>query len=412
MSNEEIIVRSEVTEKTAGLDLFLRGIRKSLKFNALGKSKTIYSMVALTSPIKIDEASASIFSNSSLLKQAAALFKELTERSQGKFMFFARLDGPNTAHSFIPNPCTLDFAKDIEAAAKLISLHTLVVSSEASAIQSPISAGDVVLVRLRNGNIQEGELVGLDTASPLPEYAKACQDLASTITPSAKYSFSSGGFTTSTAPMTTISDITSACTEPLDDGEKAKMSSTSLNEEDKKCPVPFEDLCSVGVKYVSRWGDDATGTIIVHKEVAAAVAAIFEELYEMNFMIQSISPMYNYNGDDDRSMRDNNTSAFNCRMKTNSQTSFSEHSYGLAIDINPLTNPYVRGNQIEPPTGAEYIDSDREALAVSLGGRGFWPGGGIVTPTIAAVFKKHGFQWGGDWTGSTKDYQHFSKSGK
>ena len=120
MSNEEIIVRSEVTEKTAGLDLFLRGIRKSLKFNALGKSKTIYSMVALTSPIKIDEASASIFSNSSLLKQAAALFKELTERSQGKFMFFARLDGPNTAHSFIPNPCTLDFAKDIEAACEML----------------------------------------------------------------------------------------------------------------------------------------------------------------------------------------------------------------------------------------------------------------------------------------------------
>jgi hypothetical protein len=201
MSNKkspDIIDASEITDKSAGLDLFFQCVRNSLssQFNAIGKDKTVYSMVALTPPIKVNDSFASVLSNSSFLKESAYLFQKITDRSKGKFMFYARCDEPNSPHSFLPNPCTMATTADIETTAKLISLHTLVISTEASAVQSTISAGDVVLVRLRNGNIQSGELVGLDTPAPIPATAKACEDLASALSPSAKYIFASRAVST------------------------------------------------------------------------------------------------------------------------------------------------------------------------------------------------------------------------
>ncbi len=106
-----------------------------------------------------------------------------------------------------------------------------------------------------------------------------------------------------------------------------------------------------------------------------------------------------YGGSDDRSMAADNTSAFNCRLRTGSTTVLSPHSYGRALDINPVENPYVRGSTVLPPAGRPYTDR-------SLRVPGVLHAGDPVVGAFAAVR----WPWGGNWT-SLKDYQHFSASG-
>jgi hypothetical protein len=106
-----------------------------------------------------------------------------------------------------------------------------------------------------------------------------------------------------------------------------------------------------------------------------------------------------YGGKDERSMRADNTSAFNCRNVAGT-SSWSEHAYGRAIDINPVENPYV-GNDgsVDPKKGRPYADRTRHAK-------------GMVQAKGAVVhaFQDSGWGWGGSWN-SAKDYQHFSASG-
>lgn len=73
-----------------------------------------------------------------------------------------------------------------------------------------------------------------------------------------------------------------------------------------------------------------------------------------------MEPVYRHDGSDDRSMAANNTSAFNCRLTT-SGTRLSEHSYGKAVDINPVQNPYVKGETTLPPAGAEYDSAEERS---------------------------------------------------
>lgn len=193
MSSEEIIDGSEVAEKSSAIDLFFRGVRKSLKFNSIGKNKTVYSMVVLTEPTKIDDAVASVFSNSKASKVAAYLFKSLSQRSAGKFVFYARIDEKNSPHSFIPDPCSIEFAAKPEEAAKLIAMHTLFVSTESSTHLS-MKVGDLIDVRLEDQgsgiyNLQYGEIVGLATTSPPSAQASACQKISELISPEDKFSF-------------------------------------------------------------------------------------------------------------------------------------------------------------------------------------------------------------------------------
>jgi hypothetical protein len=153
---------------------------------------------------------------------------------------------------------------------------------------------------------------------------------------------------------------------------------------------------------VTHWGSDGkahTGRLIVASNVAEDMVDIMEALFDAGFPIERMEPVDAYGGDDDRSMAANNTSAFNCRPVTGG-SSWSEHSYGRAIDVNPLVNPYVRGGTVLPPQGARYADR-------SLDEPGMIHSGDVVVDTFAA----HGWVWGGTWS-SPKDYQHFSTSGR
>jgi len=130
-------------------------------------------------------------------------------------------------------------------------------------------------------------------------------------------------------------------------------------------------------------------------------ALFSESFYNAKYPIEKIKLISDYKANDDFSMRYNNTSAFNCRLMTGSKTKWSNHSYGLAIDINPLINPYISSIGIVSPKEAKKyaprvhksdIVSDRAKL--------------IKGDEAVEIFKKWGFSWGGDWR-EIKDYKHF-----
>lgn len=165
------------------------------------------------------------------------------------------------------------------------------------------------------------------------------------------------------------------------------------------CPVAAEELRAIDATF---WGyDDAPqrGRIIVHADQADAVVAVLRSLYDARFPIQRMEPIDAYGSDDQASMRANNTSGFNCRYVSGT-TSWSEHAFGRAIDVNPLVNPYVKGSEVDPPEGAPYADRSRNDK-------------GMIHAGDAAVqaFAAQGWRWGGYWSNG-KDYQHFSRSGR
>ncbi len=105
-----------------------------------------------------------------------------------------------------------------------------------------------------------------------------------------------------------------------------------------------------------------------------------------------------YGADDHRSMKADNTSAYNGRY-VNGTTRWSMHAYGLAIDINTVENPWVDGNDVSPPNGRPYADRSRKATGMIHAG-----------DAVVRAFASIGWKWGGDWSGG-KDYQHFSSTG-
>ena len=158
--------------------------------------------------------------------------------------------------------------------------------------------------------------------------------------------------------------------------------------------VFLEDLSYI---QVTHWGFDDKehiGEIIVNSKVAEDIVEIFKELYEAKFPIEKIRLIDEYGADDDLSMMDNNSSSF-CYREVAGSNKLSNHSYGIAIDINPVQNPYIKGNVLLPSNGEEYLD--RENIRK-----------GMITegdPCYNA-FVSRGWTWGGHWN-SLKDYQHF-----
>ena len=139
----------------------------------------------------------------------------------------------------------------------------------------------------------------------------------------------------------------------------------------------------------------ASAGVLPYKELADIIPTIFYRLYDMRYPIEKIQLIDEYGADDEISMAANNTSAFCFRPIAGTDT-LSLHSYGLAIDINPLYNPYVY-REVVSPAASPY---DRETGTV--------PSPYFMTEEDSCVrlFKENGFDWGGDWD-SPKDYQHF-----
>ena len=59
-----------------------------------------------------------------------------------------------------------------------------------------------------------------------------------------------------------------------------------------------------------------------------------------------------YGANDERSLAADNTAAFNCRYAVGpGPRRWSVHAYGLAIDVNPVENPYLESGRVHPPRG-------------------------------------------------------------
>lgn len=161
------------------------------------------------------------------------------------------------------------------------------------------------------------------------------------------------------------------------------------------CPVPIEDLRVVKMRY---WGfDDRAhmGRLVVNADVAEKVVRIFEKMYDARFPIRRMEPVVEYGGSDEKSMAADNTSSFNCRPITGETDEWSIHSYGRAIDINTVENPYVKGSTVLPEAGKEFLDRSNVR-----------PGMIVEGDVVTQAFEAEGFEWGGNWN-SLKDYQHF-----
>lgn len=170
------------------------------------------------------------------------------------------------------------------------------------------------------------------------------------------------------------------------------------------CPLPLTELRYLRMRYVGFDGRSHMGEMVVHQDHEAAVRRAFGRLYQARWPIYEMTLVDTYQGDDDRSMSANNTSGYNCRNVAGTDR-WSEHSYGAAIDINPIQNPYVTSTSIAPPEGVGFSEIARGAGAVV-------PQGVIKNDDpVVRAFAEAGWEWGGTWQ-TSKDYQHFSASGR
>ncbi len=210
-----------------------------------------------------------------------------------------------------------------------------------------------------------------------------------------------------------VSPSTSSASSNMIDGAESSDSSTaetasSSETEDvlsetgtQELAISYDDLRYLHIMHYNFDGELVEGELICNKGIAQDLVEIFYELYRNEYQIEKVLLIDEYAGDDTASMEDNNTSCFNYRRVANS-TSLSKHALGLAIDINPLYNPYITYNKdgsenVSPVAGMDYADR-----TVSF------PYKIDENDLCYRLFTEHGFTWGGNWN-SCKDYQHFQK---
>ncbi|WP_244136014.1 M15 family metallopeptidase [Burkholderia sp. BCC0506] len=172
----------------------------------------------------------------------------------------------------------------------------------------------------------------------------------------------------------------------------------------RNSPVTCERLRNVSFSYVDFSGQRRTGVVVVLDAVAPRVQVIFDQLYKLKFPLAKSRPIDFYNGGDIESMDDNNTSAFNSRPITGGKK-WSLHAYGVAIDINPVQNPYIsfgkNGIASIRPSVAALISVNRRDIRPNKAKR---PG---MSESVIDIFADNGFLgWGGYWNFPI-DYQHF-----
>jgi len=184
--------------------------------------------------------------------------------------------------------------------------------------------------------------------------------------------------------------------DPLSSDLRAAVIEVTWHE---GCPVGLDDLREVHLAYHGLDGAVHEGVLVVNADAVEAVRIGFGVAFTTGFPIARMQPASAFGGDDDKIMAADDTSAFNCRKVTGG-TGWSEHSYGRAIDVNPVENPYVRGDSVLPEAGRAHLDRDPSV-----------PGLLTADSPVVEAFLDQGWGWGGAWT-SLQDYQHLSASGR
>ena len=180
---------------------------------------------------------------------------------------------------------------------------------------------------------------------------------------------------------------------PLSQEARRAMTGKSWNP---GCPVSLDDLDEIQVTYFGFDHLSHTGTLVMHKRFAAEAEQIFRELYAIRFPINRVDPYEKYKPGGENAEKDV-TVGFYCRKAQDSPTKWSGHAYGIAIDLNPLENPFHDAKEGWWPKQAA-------AFAVRDDTRG------KVSPKVQVfrIFAHHGWAWGGFYAGEP-DYMHFYK---
>lgn len=184
--------------------------------------------------------------------------------------------------------------------------------------------------------------------------------------------------------------------QPIPDEIFALMQGRSFKAD---CTTPRASLRYLTCLHRDLEGHTYVGEMVLHESIAEKVLTILRRLYEAAYPIERMRLIDYYEADDERSMRDNNSSGFNFRLVSHT-TRVSKHGLGVAVDINSLYNPYHKiledGTEvIEPLTGAIYLDRSKD-----------FPYKLEKGDLCYRLFTEQGFVWGGDWD-NRKDYQHF-----
>lgn len=186
--------------------------------------------------------------------------------------------------------------------------------------------------------------------------------------------------------------------QPIPDSVFQRMQGRSWPE---GCTVRRADLRYLRLSHVDADKKEHVGEMVCNKAIANDLLEIFRELYRQKYPIQHIRLIDDYEADDERAMRDNNSSSF-CYRKISGSTKLSKHAMGMAVDINTLYNPYVRTGKdgrriVEPATAVKYVDR-RKSFPYKI----------VKGDLLYRLFLQHGFKWGGSWR-TVKDWQHFEK---
>jgi hypothetical protein len=173
------------------------------------------------------------------------------------------------------------------------------------------------------------------------------------------------------------------------------------------CPVPPGSLRRITMNRFTYDGRVARGSIVVGAGAVSDVLYVFRGAFDSRFRVRSMRPADAFYAGGRRTptqsdlaaMSADNTSAFNCRPVTGNPYRVSQHSYGNAIDINTVRNPYVVGRRVYPSWARTYLNRS-------------WVRAGMITArgVVATRFRRAGWPWGARWR--SPDYQHFSSNGR
>lgn len=176
-----------------------------------------------------------------------------------------------------------------------------------------------------------------------------------------------------------------------------RVTPASVNwDPSRRCPVPPADLRRIWVSYIDFQGRHHDGAIVMHQSLVTRTQAAFRTLFHRRYRIMVMAPTaVNMPGLTDPSVV---TSGYQCR-RVAGRTTWSEHAYGRAVDLNPLQNPMVRGTYIDPPAGSGWLRRDRYLIGM------------VHAEGAVRAFTANGFHWGGRWR-TLKDYHHFSPTNR
>ena len=165
------------------------------------------------------------------------------------------------------------------------------------------------------------------------------------------------------------------------------------------CPVARDELAWIELTF---WGFDSarhTGELLMNRAVVDDVVSVFRRLYDARFPIEEMRITTKPEQTAQPTGDGNDTGSFNCRA-TRGATFYSQHAYGLAIDVNPFQNPYSKGDIVLPELARSYLDRS-------------WRRPGMITADgpVVKAFSAIGWTWGGTFS-SLKDLQHFSQNGR